>query len=77
MPIGYILCLFVLNNNKNISSRKSVDLFSSLFKKIILDVTTPTSQEVGGVTQSLIFCLGHILSKAYFLMVSRYHHQID
>ena len=72
MPIGYILCLFVLNNKKkNISSRKSVDLFSSLFKKIILDVTTPTFQEVGGVTQPLIFCLRHILSKAYFLMVSR------
>ena len=36
---------------KNISSRKYVDdLFSSVFKKIIPDATTPTFLEVGGVT---------------------------
>ena len=35
---------------KIISSRKMFGLFSSLFKKSIPDNTTPTFQEVGGVT---------------------------
>ena len=36
--------------HKIISSRKKYGLFSSVFKKIIPHNTTPTSQEVGGVT---------------------------
>ena len=32
------------------STRKKCDLFSSVFKKILLNNTTPTFQEVGGVT---------------------------
>ena len=35
---------------KIISSRKKCGLFSSVFKKIIPNNTTPTFQEVGGVT---------------------------
>ena len=37
------------------------DLFSSVFKKIIPDTITPIFQEVGGVTQPLIFCLRHTI----------------
>ena len=44
---------------KNISSHKNVDLFSSVFKKIIANNTTITYQEVGEVTQSHIFCQRH------------------
>ena len=40
---------------KNISLHKYVDLFCSVLKKIVSDVTTPYFQEVGGVTQPLIF----------------------
>ena len=35
---------------KNILLRKKCGLLSSVFKKIITTNTTPTSQEVGGVT---------------------------
>ena len=43
--------LFVKNNAKKfISSRKKCGLFSSVFKKMIPNNTTPTFQEVGGVT---------------------------
>ena len=40
MPIEYMFC----------SSREKCDLFGSVFKKIIPNSTTPTFQEVGGVT---------------------------
>ena len=50
-PIEYIVCfIFRKQNIKTISSRKKCGLFSSVFKKIISDNTTPTFQEVGGVT---------------------------
>ena len=39
-----------------ISSRKNGGLFSFVFKKIIPNNTTPTFQEVVGVTSPLIFC---------------------
>ena len=40
MPIGYIFCgEYGINN---FSSRKNVDLFSSVFKKNISNNTTPT-----------------------------------
>ena len=50
-PIEYMFC-FIYNKQciKIISSRKNCGLFSSVFKKIIPNNTTPTFQEVGGVT---------------------------
>ena len=41
------------------SSRKNVDLFSSVFQKSVTNNTTPTFQEVGRVTQPLIFYRKH------------------
>ena len=51
MPIEYIFC-FICSEQciKIISSRKKCGLLSSVFKKIIPNNTTPTFQEVGGVT---------------------------
>ena len=51
MPIEYMFC-FICSDQciKIISSRKKCGLFSSVFKKIIPNNTTPTFQEVGGVT---------------------------
>ena len=51
MPIEYIIG-FICSKKciKIISSRKMCGLFSSVFKKIIPNNTTPTFQEVGGVT---------------------------
>ena len=51
MPVEYTLC-FICSEQciKIISSRKKCSLFSFLFKKIIPYNTTPTFQEVGGVT---------------------------
>ena len=51
MPIEYMFC-FICSEQyiKIISSRKKCGLFSSVFKKIIPNNTTPTFQEVGGVT---------------------------
>ena len=60
MPIEHMFCF---NCNKQcmriISPRKNSGLFGSAFKKNILNNTTPTFQEVGGVTQPLIFCRWH------------------
>ena len=42
-----------------ILSHKKCGLFSSVFKKIISNNTTPTIQLVVGVIQSLIFCQWH------------------
>ena len=51
MPIEYMFC-FIYSEQciKIISSHKKCGLFSSVFMKIIPDNTTPTFQEVGGVT---------------------------
>ena len=51
MPIEYIFC-FICSKQfiQIISSRKKCGLFSSVFKKSIPINTTPTFQEVGGVT---------------------------
>ena len=51
MPIEYMFC-FICREQciKIISSRKKCGLFSSVFKKIITNNTTPTFIEVGGVT---------------------------
>ena len=51
MPIEHIICFICSKQCKKIiSSRKKHGLFSSLFKKIIPNNTTPTFQEVDGVT---------------------------
>ena len=42
-----------------ISSLKMCDFICSVLKKIIPNNTTPTFQEVGGVTQPRIFCRWH------------------
>ena len=51
MPIEHMFC-FILSEQciKINSSIKKCGLFSSVFKKIIPNNTTPTFQEVGGVT---------------------------
>ena len=51
MPIEYMFC-FTCSKQciKIILSRKKGGLFSSLFKKSITTNTTPTFQEVGGIT---------------------------
>ena len=51
MSIEYMFC-FISSKQciKIISSRKKCSLFSSVFKKSIPNNTTPTFQEVGGVT---------------------------
>ena len=51
MSIEYMFC-FICSKQciKIISSCKTCSLFSSVFKKIIPNNTTPTFQEVGGVT---------------------------
>ena len=50
-PIEYMIC-FIYSQQciTTISSRKMCVFISSVFKKIIPNNTTPTFQEVGGVT---------------------------
>ena len=67
MPIEYMFC-FICSEQciKIISLRKKCGLFSSVFKKIISNNTTPTFQEVGRGNLT-----PHILSMASeLLMVS-------
>ena len=46
-----MFCFICSEQSKHIiSSRKMCGLFCSVFKKIIPNNTTPTFQEVGGVT---------------------------
>ena len=60
MPIEYMFCFICSEQRiKVISSHKKCSLFGSVFKKIILYNTTPTFQEVAGVTEPLTFCLWH------------------
>ena len=51
MLFEYMFC-FICKEQciKIVSSRKKCGLFCSVFKKIIPNYTTPTFQEVGGVT---------------------------
>ena len=51
MSIEHMFC-FICSEQciKIILSRKKCGLFSSIFKRIIPNNTTPTFQEVGGVT---------------------------
>ena len=56
MPIEYMFFLICSEYCiKIISSRKKCGLFSSVFKKIIPNNTTPTFQEVGWLTLPLTF----------------------
>ena len=66
--------LLVANNiyKKNISLRKHVDLFSSVFKKNIPNNTTPTFQELGGVTQPLNLVEGIRISHGLLSKYSYY-----
>ena len=57
MPTEYMFCFIC-----NISSRKNIDLFSSIFKKIIPSKTTTTFKEVSGVAQPHVICPGIIIS---------------
>ena len=52
MPIEYYMFCFISSEQciKIISSRKKCSLFSSVFKKIIPNNTTPTFLEVAVVT---------------------------
>ena len=67
MPIEYMFCFII------IMWRKKCGLFSFVFKKIIPNNTTPTFQEVGGVTYPLNFCRWH--KKFSWYRVN--HHKID
>ena len=59
MTFEYMFCFFCSEECvKIISSRKKCG-FSSVFMKIIPNNTTPTFQEVGGVTSPLTFCRWH------------------
>ena len=57
IPIEYLFC-FICSKQcmKIILSRKKCGVFGSVIKKIIPNNTTPTFQEVGGVTKPLTFC---------------------
>ena len=72
MPIEYMFC-FICSEQciKIISSRKKCGLFSSVFKKIIPNNTTPTFQEVGGVTKPLIFVDGIRTSHGIALTITK------
>ena len=74
MPFEYMFC-FTCSKQciKIISSRKKCDFFSSVFKKIILNNTTPTFTEVGGVTLPLTICRWHKNVSWY----RANHHKID
>ena len=51
MPMQYMFCLYCSEHCiLSILSRKKCGLFSSVFKKIIPNNTTPIFQEVGGQT---------------------------
>ena len=51
MPIEYMLCFICSEQcTRIISLRIKCSLFSSVFKKTIPSNTTPTFQEVGGLT---------------------------
>ena len=59
VPFEYTFCFLCRENClRNNSSRKYIDLFSTVFKKIITDATTRNFQKVGGVLQPLIFHQG-------------------
>ena len=56
---------------RNISSHKNIDLFRSVFKKIIPNISTPTFQEVGWVTHPLIFGEGIRIAHGIALTITK------
>ena len=74
MTIEYMFC-FICSEQciKIILSRKKCGLFSSVFKKIIPNNTTPTFQEVGVVALPFIFCRWHM----HFSWYPINHYKID
>ena len=72
MPIEYKFC-FICSKQciKIISSRKNCGLFSSVLKKIIPNNTTPTFQEVGGVTFHTHFIDGIRTSHGITLTITK------
>ena len=72
MPIEYMFC-FICSKQciKIISSHKKCGLFRSVFKKIVPNNTTPTFQEVGGVTLPLTFVDGIRTSHGIALTVTK------
>ena len=69
----YVLLICSEQYIQVISSSKKCSLFSSAFKKIILNNTTHTFQEEGGVTQPLIFRRWHRNFSWYCVN----HHQVE
>ena len=65
--------IYSWQSNTIISSRKICGFISSVLKKIIPNNTTPTYQEVGGITQPRIFCWWHKNFSWYRVN----HHKID
>ena len=59
-PTEYMFC-FIYSQQCIIiiSSRKMCGFICTVLKKVIPNNTTPTFQEVGGVTQPCIFCRWH------------------
>ena len=72
MPIEYTFC-FICSEQciKIISSRKKCSLFSYVFKKIIPNNTTPSFQEVGGVTSTSHFVNGISTSHGIALTITK------
>ena len=72
MPIEYMIC-FINSQQciKIISSRRTCGFISSVFKKFIPYNTTPTFQEVGGVTQPHIFVDGIRTSHGIALTITK------
>ena len=54
--LSICFALFVVNSAYKSFRRAKCVFFSSAFKKITPNNTTPTLQEEGGVAQHLIFC---------------------
>ena len=74
MTIEYMFCFICIKQCiKIISSRKKCGFLSSVFMKIIPNNTTHAFQEVGGVTQPLIYCRW----PKNFSWYHDNHHQID
>ena len=73
-PIEYMIC-FIYSQQciTIISLRKMCGFIGSVFKKIIPNNTTPTFQEICGVTQPRKFCRSHKNFSWYCVN----HHKID
>ena len=76
-PIEYMFCFIYSQQNINIIlSCKMCSLISSVFMKINLNNTTPTFQEVGGVTQPGIFCRSYGIALTITNVIGFYSQQV-